>query len=99
MCPLDGSGKLTVLQLEAVQFDPKIANSVFAPANMQRSGHIQIHSKGFFRRPTLDGTLPDQGAVEQELKRLGEIRSTVRLNAFALAAGQEVSEGLTMLSC
>jgi len=37
MRPLDGSGKQTILQLEAVQFDPEIASSVFTQANMQRN--------------------------------------------------------------
>ena len=37
MRPLDGSGKQTVLQLEAVKFNPEIASSVFTQPNMQRS--------------------------------------------------------------
>ena len=39
MRPLDGSGRLTVLQLESIKFDSGIADSVFTQANMQRSGH------------------------------------------------------------
>jgi len=39
MYELDDSGKKTVLQLESVQFDPVIANSVFTHANMRRGGH------------------------------------------------------------
>jgi outer membrane lipoprotein-sorting protein len=38
MVPQDGSGKRTVLQLEAVQFNPEIANSVFTQANMYKNG-------------------------------------------------------------
>lgn len=38
MHPLDSPGKQTILQIEAVQFDPPIANAVFTPANMQRGG-------------------------------------------------------------
>ena len=60
-------------------------------------GSIQIHSKGFFRQPALEGALADRALVEQELERLGVVRSTVRLNAFALAAGQGSSEGLNMM--
>ena len=60
-------------------------------------GSIQIHSKGFFRRPTLEGTIEDREFVEQVLESLGKIRSTVRLSAFALAAGQENSEGLNLV--
>ncbi|MFQ5581967.1 MAG: outer membrane lipoprotein-sorting protein [Mariprofundaceae bacterium] len=36
MRPLDNPDKQTVLQLEAVQFDPPIADSVFTRANMKR---------------------------------------------------------------
>lgn len=38
MRQLDGSGKQTVLRLEAVKFDSEIASSVFTHANMQRRG-------------------------------------------------------------
>jgi len=60
-------------------------------------GSIQIHSKGFFHHPSLEGALVDKELVEQELERLGVTRRTVRLSAFGLAAGQESSEGLGML--
>lgn len=38
MRPLDGSGKKTVLQIEALEFDAEIASSIFTHANMIRSG-------------------------------------------------------------
>ena len=66
--------------------------------NLQQTviGSIQIHSKGFFRRPTLEGTLVDREMVDRELDRLGVSRRTNRLRAFALAAGDQSSEGLDM---
>ncbi len=60
-------------------------------------GSLQVHAQGFFRRPSLARMLPDARRVEALLEREG-LPHAPRLRAFALAAGRETSEGLTLLA-
>ncbi len=60
-------------------------------------GSIQIHARGYFRQPGLSRTVPETELAVQALKQLGVSRYSFRLRAFALAAGEENSEGLVML--
>lgn len=60
-------------------------------------GSIQIHARGYFRQPKLSRTVPEMDVAIQSLQQLGVARYSFRLRAFALAAGEETSEGLVML--
>lgn len=78
-------------------FNDGAHNSMMRNLQQVIVGSIQIHAKDFFRHPTLIRTVPDMGKVNQLLSQMGEIRRTARLRTFALAAGEENSEGLIML--
>ncbi|MFQ5581966.1 MAG: ABC transporter permease [Mariprofundaceae bacterium] len=78
-------------------FNDGAHNSMMRNLQQVIVGSIQIHAKDFFRHPKLIRTVPDMGKVNQQLSQMGEIRRTARLRTFALAAGEENSEGLIML--
>jgi len=75
-------------------FNDGVHNSM--TRNLQETivGSIQIHARGFFRRPGLERDIPDLPAVEQAVRGYPH---SLRLQAFALAAGHDTSEGLVML--
>lgn len=60
-------------------------------------GSLQIHRKGFFTRPKLSLQISNPQEVREALSRLGIQRWTVRLESFALAAGEKASEGLMLV--
>ncbi len=60
-------------------------------------GSVQIHARGFFRQPKLERIVPDPGRVVSLLNQAGVDRFSFRLRSFALAAGEDNSEGLVML--
>ena len=60
-------------------------------------GSLQVHAKGFFRHPKLNRTVPDAPRVQALLRKLGAERYSMRLRTFALAAGEDNSEGLVLL--
>ncbi len=60
-------------------------------------GSIQIHARGFFRKPALQETLEEVPFLLELLDRMHVHKVAPRLRAFALAAGRETSEGLVVL--
>ncbi len=59
-------------------------------------GSLQIHARDFFRHPKLERTVPEPARVRAMLAGRGLVWSE-RVRTFALAAGEETSEGLIAL--
>jgi len=78
-------------------FNDGVHNTMMRNLQQVIVGSIQVHADGFFHHPRLAKTLPDSGEVTKLLKDIGVNRFTYRLRTFALAAGEETSEGLIML--
>lgn len=60
-------------------------------------GSLQIHQKGFFKRPNLATHIRDGEPVISALEIAGVERWTPRLTSFALAAGPESSAGMVLV--
>ncbi len=78
-------------------FNDGVHNSMMRNLQQVIVGSIQIHASGFFHHPQLVKTVPDSGQVIQLLKTNGVSNFSYRLRTFALAAGEETSEGLVLL--
>lgn len=67
--------------------------------NMQRAivGSIQIHQQGYFRAPRLSRYIQQATTVDAAIKQAGVNDYARQLQGFALAAGEDVSEGLMLL--
>ncbi len=78
-------------------FNDGVHNSM--TRNLQETivGSIQIHAQGFFRQPRLERVIPDTQAATHVVQAVAGNRYSLRLQAFALAAGGDNSEGLVML--
>ncbi len=77
-------------------FNDGIHNTMTRNLQQVIVGSLQVHARGFFHRPALARMLPDARRVDALLKQEG-LPHAPRLRAFALAAGAETSEGLTLL--
>ncbi|MDQ6982832.1 MAG: ABC transporter permease [Mariprofundus sp.] len=78
-------------------FNDGVHNAMMRNLQQVIVGSIQVHSNGFFHHPQMVKTVPDSGRVIQLLKANGVKNFSYRLRTFALAAGDESSEGLVLL--
>jgi len=78
-------------------FNDGVHNTMMRNLQQVIVGSIQIHANGFFHHPQLVKTVPDSGLVIRLLKANGIKSFSYRLRTFALAAGEESSEGLVLL--
>jgi len=78
-------------------FNDGVHNSMMRNLQEVIVGSVQIHAVDFFRHPKLNRTVPGLVKVEDILKQLNVSRYTLRLRTFALAAGENNSEGLILL--
>jgi len=78
-------------------FNDGVHNSMMRNLQEVIVGSVQIHAVDFFRHPKLNRTIPGLANVKTILKQLGIYRYTLRLRTFALAAGEDNSEGLILL--
>jgi len=82
-------------------FNDGVHNSMMRNLQQVIVGSVQIHANGFFRHPKLTKTVPEPERASATLKQLliqhGAGHFTYRLRTFALAAGEERSEGLILL--
>jgi ABC-type lipoprotein release transport system permease subunit len=60
-------------------------------------GSLQVHQRGFFKRPKLATHIRDGAPVRSALEAAGVERWTPRLTSFALAAGAESSAGMVLV--
>jgi len=80
-------------------FNDGVHNSMMRNLQQVIVGSVQVHADGYFHHPKLSRTIPDASAVTAALDsmlRPGE-QYAPRLRTFALAAGEETSEGLVLL--
>ncbi len=82
-------------------FNDGVHNSMMRNLQQVIVGSVQVHAKGYFHHPKLIKTVPDAAMVMQLLRsklyeKDGEYFAA-RLRTFALAAGEETSEGLVLL--
>ncbi|MDQ6972007.1 MAG: ABC transporter permease [Mariprofundaceae bacterium] len=78
-------------------FNDGVHNAMMRNLQQVIIGSIQIHSDGYFRHPKLSRPIPDVNRVRQALATAGATRYTQRIRSFALAAGDDSSEGLVLL--
>jgi ABC-type lipoprotein release transport system permease subunit len=78
-------------------FNDGVHNTMMRNLQQVIVGSLQIHADGFFHHPRLVKPVPDFGRVAGLLRASGVERYTYRLRTFALAAGEETSEGLVLL--
>ena len=78
-------------------FNDGVHNSMMRNLQQVIVGSLQIHAAGYFHHPKLTKTIPDVAAVTALLHESGVKQFTYRLRTFALAAGDENSEGLVLL--
>jgi len=78
-------------------FNDGVHNAMMRNLQQVIIGSIQIHSDGYFRHPKLSRPIPDVNRVRQALAAAGATRYTQRIRSFALAAGDDSSEGLVLL--
>jgi len=78
-------------------FNDGVHNSMMRNLQQVIIGSVQIHADGYFKHPKLSKTVPDVEAVTALLRAGGVKHYTYRLRTFALAAGQDNSEGLVLL--
>jgi len=78
-------------------FNDGVHNSMMRNLQQVIVGSVQIHADGYFHHPKLTKTVPNTAAVRVLLRDLGVTRFSYRLRTFALAAGEENSEGLVLL--
>ena len=60
-------------------------------------GSLQIHKRGYFKKPRLETHIEAPAAIRAALRSAGVERWTERLSGFMLAAGQEASLGLQVV--
>ncbi|MDQ6960668.1 MAG: ABC transporter permease, partial [Mariprofundaceae bacterium] len=82
-------------------FNDGVHNAMMRNLQQVIVGSIQLHAKGYFHHPKLVKTVPNAPKVMQHLTSMlhekdGEFFAP-RLRTFALAAGEETSEGLVLL--
>jgi putative ABC transport system permease protein len=78
-------------------FNDGVHNSMMRNLQQVIVGSVQIHAANYFRHPKLTRDLPDALKVERLLKSDGVDEYTRRLRTFALAAGADNSEGLSLM--
>ncbi|MDX8392854.1 MAG: ABC transporter permease, partial [Mariprofundaceae bacterium] len=78
-------------------FNDGVHNSMMRNLQQTIIGSVQIHSKGYFRHPKLSRPLPDATRVQNILNAENISTYSRRIRTFALAAGDETSEGLVLL--
>jgi len=78
-------------------FNDGVHNTMMRNLQQVIVGSIQVHADGFFHHPKLSKIVPDSGKVITLLHELGADTLAYRLRTFALAAGEETSEGLVLL--
>ncbi len=78
-------------------FNDGVHNAMMRNLQQVIIGSVQIHADTYFRHPKLSRNLPDVEKVKQALKGAGAERYTQRIRTFALAAGDDSSEGLVLL--
>jgi len=78
-------------------FNDGVHNSMMRNLQEVIVGSVQIHAVDFFRHPKLNRTVPELAKVKDMLKQQGIFRYALRLRTFALAAGEDNSEGLILL--
>ncbi|MDQ6970174.1 MAG: ABC transporter permease [Mariprofundus sp.] len=78
-------------------FNDGVHNSMMRNLQQVIVGSVQIHANGYFHHPKLTKTIADVSAVEALLQEKGVKQFSHRLRTFALAAGDENSEGLVLL--
>jgi len=78
-------------------FNDGVHNSMLRNLQQVIIGSVQIHADSYFRHPKLSRNLPEMEKVRQALKAVGAQRYTQRIRTFALAAGDDNSEGLVLL--
>jgi len=78
-------------------FNDGVHNTMMRNLQQVIVGSLQIHANGYFHHPKLVKTVPDSERVIRLLKEIGVEQFTYRLRTFALAAGQDTSEGLVLL--
>ncbi len=78
-------------------FNDGVHNTMMRNLQQVIVGSIQVHADGFFHHPKLSKIVPDSGKVITLLHELGADNLAYRLRTFALAAGEETSEGLVLL--
>ncbi|TLS73956.1 ABC transporter permease [Mariprofundus erugo] len=78
-------------------FNDGVHNTMMRNLQQVIVGSIQIHADGFFHHPKLVHTVPDVNRVAGLLKSAGVAHYSGRLRTFALAAGEDSSEGLILL--
>jgi len=78
-------------------FNDGVHNSMMRNLQEVIVGSVQIHAADYFHRPKLNRTVPELARVQDLLQREGVKRYSLRLRTFALAAGEDSSEGLILL--
>lgn len=78
-------------------FNDGVHNTMMRNLQQVIVGSLQIHAEGYFHHPKLTKTVPEPQVVANLLKDSGVGQFTYRLRTFALAAGDEASEGLVLL--
>jgi len=78
-------------------FNDGVHNSMMRNLQQVIIGSVQIHARGYFKHPKLSKSVPDAAAVTVLLDSNGIKHYTYRLRTFALAAGEDNSEGLVLL--
>ncbi len=77
-------------------FNDGVHNSMMRNLQQVIIGSIQIHKQGFFKSPKLSRDIRNPDAIRKAIAAYTET-SSWRLRTFALAAGDETSEGLVLL--
>jgi len=78
-------------------FNDGVHNAMMRNLQQVIVGSIQVHADGFFHQPKLVKTIPDADRVTALLHAHQVKRYSLRLRTFALAAGEDTSEGLILL--
>ena len=82
-------------------FNDGVHNSMMRNLQQVIVGSVQIHAQGYFHHPRLTKVVPAPQAVTAQLQALlqsgTEEHWAGRLRTFALAAGEDTSEGLVLL--
>ena len=72
-------------------------NSAIYNFPLRYIGSIQVHKDGFFNQPKLENHIPNPQIIISSLEKLKLNTWSVRLNSFALAAGDETSTGVNLV--
>lgn len=82
-------------------FNDGVHNSMMRNLQQVIVGSVQVHANGYFHHPKLTRSVPDAAPTIERitdiLKQDGKEHFALRLRTFALAAGEDTSEGLVLL--